>query len=149
MKILRARLYERERRAQQEKLQEKHDNLDEISWGNQIRSYVMQPYRLVKDHRTNTEKGNVDAVMDGDIDEFIEAYLMNLMNTREKARDGVVIPNCVQESAKRCFSRKWRAVLPPHPYARCAALCGAAATPRAPKILRGAGESFPRSFGGY
>ncbi len=84
MKILRARLYEREKRAQQEKLQEKHDNLDEISWGNQIRSYVMQPYRLVKDHRTNTEKGNVDAVMDGEIDEFIEAYLMHLMNEREK-----------------------------------------------------------------
>lgn len=77
MKILRSRLYEREKRAQQEKLQEVHDNLEEIAWGNQIRSYVMQPYRLVKDHRTNTEKGNVDAVMDGDLDDFIEAYLMS------------------------------------------------------------------------
>jgi peptide chain release factor 2 len=79
MKILRARLYEREKRAQQEKVQETHDNLDDIAWGNQIRSYVLQPYRLVKDHRTGVEKGNVDAVLDGDLDEFIEAYLMNRM----------------------------------------------------------------------
>jgi peptide chain release factor 2 len=84
MKILRSRLYEREQHAQQEKLQEAHDNLDEISWGSQIRSYVMQPYRLVKDHRTGFEKGNVEAVMDGDLDEFVEAYLMNLMNSRER-----------------------------------------------------------------
>jgi peptide chain release factor 2 len=77
LKILKARLYEREKRAQQAKLQETHDNLDEIAWGNQIRSYVMQPYRLVKDHRTGTEKGNVDSVMDGEIDEFIEASLLS------------------------------------------------------------------------
>lgn len=85
MKILRSRLYEREKRAQQEKLQEVHDNLDDIAWGNQIRSYVMQPYRLVKDHRTGTEKGNVEAVMDGELDEFIEAYLMSQMNARDKS----------------------------------------------------------------
>ena len=85
MKILRARLYERERRVQQEKLQEIHDNLDDIAWGNQIRSYVMQPYRLVKDHRTGFEKGNVEAVLDGDLDEFIEAYLFHRMGTRAKA----------------------------------------------------------------
>ena len=85
MKILRARLYERERRAKEEKIQEAHDNLDDIAWGNQIRSYVMQPYRLVKDHRTGVEKGNVDAVMDGELDEFIETYLFSLMNQRERA----------------------------------------------------------------
>ena len=68
-------MYERERQAQQMKMQEMHDNLDEIAWGNQIRSYVMQPYRLVKDHRTGLERGNVDAVLDGDLDDFIEAYL--------------------------------------------------------------------------
>lgn len=80
LKILRARLYERERRAQQAKMQEAHDNLDDIAWGNQIRSYVMQPYRLVKDHRTNFEKGNVDSVLDGELDEFIEAYLLTSMS---------------------------------------------------------------------
>jgi peptide chain release factor 2 len=85
MKILRARLYERERRVQQEKLQEIHDNLDDIAWGSQIRSYVMQPYRLVKDHRTSFERGNVDAVLDGDLDEFIEAYLFHRMSSRAKA----------------------------------------------------------------
>lgn len=84
MKILRARLYEREKRAQQDKLQEIHDNLDDIAWGNQIRSYVMQPYRLVKDHRTGAETGSVESVMDGELDEFIEAYLLNLLNTRER-----------------------------------------------------------------
>jgi peptide chain release factor 2 len=85
MKILRARLYERERRVQQEKLQEIHDNLDDIAWGNQIRSYVMQPYRLVKDHRTGCERGNVEGVLDGDLDEFIEAYLFHRMTAREKS----------------------------------------------------------------
>jgi len=84
MKILRARLYEREQQAQQDKMQEMHDNLDDIGWGNQIRSYVMQPYRLVKDHRTGMEKGNVDAVMDGDLDELIEAYLIHQLNLKER-----------------------------------------------------------------
>jgi peptide chain release factor 2 len=83
MKILKARLYERERRAQQAKVQETHDNLDEIAWGNQIRSYVMQPYRLVKDHRTNVEKGNVDSVLGGELDDFIEAYLLSMMTAKE------------------------------------------------------------------
>ena len=88
MKILRARLYEREKRAQDEKMQEAHDNLDEIAWGNQIRSYVLQPYRLVKDHRTGTEKGNIESVLDGDLDEFIEAYLLSLINQREAVAAG-------------------------------------------------------------
>ncbi|MGA2026655.1 MAG: peptide chain release factor 2 [Syntrophobacteraceae bacterium] len=83
MKILKARLYERERRAQQAKIQETHDNLDEIAWGSQIRSYVMQPYRLVKDHRTNVEKGNVDSVLGGELDDFIEAYLLSTMTAKE------------------------------------------------------------------
>ena len=85
LKILKARLYERERRAQQVKMQETHDNLDEIAWGNQIRSYVMQPYRLVKDHRTNVEKGNVESVLDGELDDFIEAYLLSSLSTKESA----------------------------------------------------------------
>lgn len=85
LKILRARLYEREKRAQQEKLQEAHDSLDDIAWGNQIRSYVLQPYRLIKDHRTSIEKGNVEGVLDGEIDDFIEGYLMKLANARGRA----------------------------------------------------------------
>ncbi len=75
MKILRSRLYEYYRaereREQQKNAQEKKD----IGWGNQIRSYVFQPYTMVKDHRTKHETGNIQAVMDGDIGEFIEAYL--------------------------------------------------------------------------
>ena len=85
MKILKARLYERERKKQQEKLQEIHDNLDEIAWGNQIRSYILQPYRLVKDHRTQVERGDVDNVLDGDLDEFIEAYLLKQLKDKEQA----------------------------------------------------------------
>jgi peptide chain release factor 2 len=76
MKVLRSRLYEREQQLQSEKLQEIHNSLENISWGSQIRSYVLHPYRLVKDHRTQVEKGNVDAVLDGDLDELIEAYLL-------------------------------------------------------------------------
>ncbi len=83
LRILKARLYERERRAQQAKMQETHDSLDEIAWGNQIRSYVMQPYRLVKDHRTNVEKGDVESVLDGVLDDFIEAYLLASMSGKE------------------------------------------------------------------
>ena len=88
MKILRSRLYEREKRQQQEKLQEVHDNLEDIAWGNQIRSYVLQPYRLIKDHRTGVEKGDVESVLDGDLDVFIEAFLMSRMNTRERSGSG-------------------------------------------------------------
>ncbi len=76
MKILKARLYEQRLREEKEKMSDLHDDKKEIGWGSQIRSYVMQPYRMVKDHRTDTETGNVDAVLDGDIDKFIEAYLL-------------------------------------------------------------------------
>jgi len=75
MKILRARLYERERQEQAKQKQQVEDNKKEIAWGSQIRSYVLQPYRMVKDHRTAEEIGNVDAVLDGDIDPFIQSYL--------------------------------------------------------------------------
>jgi len=85
MKVLRARLYEREQTRRAEELQRIHDSLEEIAWGSQIRSYVLHPYRMVKDHRTQIEKGNVDAVLDGDLDEFIEAYLLqNARKDRER-----------------------------------------------------------------
>lgn len=78
MKVLKARLYELQQEEQSKKIEELHSNKKQIAWGSQIRSYVMQPYRLVKDHRTNKETGNVDAVLDGDIDPFITAYLISL-----------------------------------------------------------------------
>ena len=77
MKILRARLYELELQKQQEKMAELAKGKKEIGFGSQIRSYVLHPYRMVKDHRTGTEMGNTDAVLDGDLDRFIEAYLLS------------------------------------------------------------------------
>jgi peptide chain release factor 2 len=76
MKMLMAKLYEKQ---QQEKAQAKetlHGDKKEIAWGSQIRSYVLQPYRLIKDHRTEVEIGNVDAVLDGRLDPFIKAFLL-------------------------------------------------------------------------
>ena len=75
MKVLRARLYELKLKAQEEKLSQQYAAKQKIEWGSQIRSYVMHPYSMVKDHRTNVETGNVVKVMDGGIDLFIEAYL--------------------------------------------------------------------------
>ena len=76
MKVLKSRLYELEIEKQKEKMETYHKTKKDIAWGSQIRSYVLHPYRLVKDHRTNVEVGNADAVLDGDIDQFIEAYLL-------------------------------------------------------------------------
>lgn len=75
MKVLKARLYELEKKKKQEKLEKLEDAKSEIAWGNQIRSYVLHPYKLIKDLRTNIEIGNVEKVLDGDIDEFIKACL--------------------------------------------------------------------------
>jgi len=75
MKVLRARLYELEQRKQVEKLASLTKGKTDIGFGHQIRSYVLHPYRMVKDHRTNTEVGNADAVLDGALDEFIDAWL--------------------------------------------------------------------------
>ena len=76
MKMLKAQLYDHEKRLQDEQQQELHGDKKEIGWGSQIRSYVLQPYRMIKDHRTNFEIGNVDSVLDGNIDPFIKAYLL-------------------------------------------------------------------------
>lgn len=85
MKVLKARLYEIERSKLDRKKQEIHQNQKEIAWGSQIRSYVFNPYRLVKDHRTNEEVGNLEKVMDGGIDVFIDAYLrMGSLKRTEK-----------------------------------------------------------------
>jgi len=76
MKMLKSQLYEIEMRKQQDAQQDIEDGKMKIEWGSQIRSYVMHPYKLVKDNRTNYETSNVQAVMDGDLDGFIKAYLM-------------------------------------------------------------------------
>lgn len=74
-KVLRSRLYEIQKEKLEEKKQKIHDSQKEIAWGSQIRSYVYNPYRMVKDHRTNVEVGDLERVMNGDIDVFIDAYL--------------------------------------------------------------------------
>ena len=75
MQMLKAKLYLLKQQENAEKAADIRGDVTEIGWGNQIRSYVMQPYTMVKDHRTNAETGNVDSVMDGNIDLFINAYL--------------------------------------------------------------------------
>lgn len=77
MKVLKARLYQREKQKQEEKMQEINENKSDIAWGNQIRSYVLHPYQMIKDHRINLEIGNVNQVLDGGIDPFIEGVLLS------------------------------------------------------------------------
>ena len=76
MKMLKSQLYELEYRARMEAREEIEANKKKIEWGSQIRNYVMHPYKLVKDVRTGHETGNVDAVMDGDLNKFLKAFLM-------------------------------------------------------------------------
>ena len=76
MKVLKARLYDLERQKQQDKLSQIGGAKKDIAFGSQIRSYVLQPYQMIKDHRTKHQEGQVDKVLNGDIDPFIKAYLM-------------------------------------------------------------------------
>ena len=76
MKILLSRLYQPKSEEEQAKRDKLESTKRDIAWGSQIRSYVFHPYNLVKDHRTNHETSNISTVMDGDLDEFIQAYLM-------------------------------------------------------------------------
>jgi peptide chain release factor 2 len=85
MKILKARLLERRLEEKQKELNEIKGEQTEIGWGNQIRSYVFHPYSLVKDHRTQVEVGNTQAVVDGDLDVFIEAYLRQQVNKKNRS----------------------------------------------------------------
>lgn len=82
MKILRARLYQIKKEEEAEKLSKIEKSKKEIAWGSQIRSYVFHPYSMVKDHRTGVEKGNIQGVMDGDLDDFIKAYLIHKENKK-------------------------------------------------------------------
>jgi peptide chain release factor 2 len=76
LKLLKARLYEIEKKKQQERIDKLEDLKSEIAWGSQIRSYVLHPYKMIKDLRTRLETGNADRILDGDLDEFIKASLM-------------------------------------------------------------------------
>jgi len=87
VKILEAKLYEFERRKREEKLEALYDEKGEIAWGNQIRSYVLQPYQMVKDLRTEHKTGNADAVLDGALSPFMEAYLRHRLEQRTGAAD--------------------------------------------------------------
>lgn len=80
MHMLRAKIYELRREEQEAKMAKIKGEYSEIAWGNQIRSYVFCPYTMVKDHRTEAETGNIQAVMDGELDPFIEAYLRSDLN---------------------------------------------------------------------
>ena len=83
MKILKARLYQAELEKEKEKNKELEDQKMDIGWGSQIRSYVFHPYNMVKDHRTKEETGNVQAIMDGDLNKFIRAFLLNAIGSRQ------------------------------------------------------------------
>lgn len=77
MKLLRSRLYQKKKEEEEEKLSQIEKSKKEIAWGSQIRSYVFHPYSMVKDHRTGVEKGNIQGVMDGDLDDFVKAFLIH------------------------------------------------------------------------
>jgi peptide chain release factor 2 len=83
LKMLKSRLYEEEMRKRQEAINATNSNKKKIEWGSQIRSYVFHPYKMIKDHRTDYEVGNVQPVMDGELDGFIKAYLMLEKETTE------------------------------------------------------------------
>lgn len=80
MKMLKSKLYEIKEQEKKDKIDDIKGNYKEIAWGSQIRTYVFHPYNMVKDHRTNHEEGNINAVMDGELDEFIDAYLKDNNN---------------------------------------------------------------------
>ncbi len=82
MKMLKSKLYEIKEREQKDNINDIKGNYMDIAWGSQIRTYVFHPYNMVKDHRTNFEQGNINAVMDGEIDEFIDCYLKQLNKER-------------------------------------------------------------------
>lgn len=84
MKILRSRLYELERKKRMQKIQKIEESKGEIAWGNQIRSYVLQPYQKITDHRTKMEIGDIQRVLDGDLDQLIRAWLIQRKREKQK-----------------------------------------------------------------
>jgi peptide chain release factor 2 len=86
MRILKAKLYVLEQQKRDAELAKLYSDKGEIAWGNQIRSYVLQPYQMAKDHRTSFQTGNVGAVLDGELDGFIESYLRYRAKTQNKEK---------------------------------------------------------------
>ena len=84
--MLKSKLYQLELEKQMEEKEKLENKKTDIGWGNQIRSYIFHPYNLVKDHRTNEESGNVNDVMDGNIDNFIRAYLLLNLGKKENVK---------------------------------------------------------------
>jgi len=87
MRMLKAKLYMLEQQKRDAELARLYSNKGQIAWGNQIRSYVLQPYQMVKDHRTDFQTGDVEAVLDGSLDDFIESYLRYRAKNRDKERE--------------------------------------------------------------
>jgi peptide chain release factor 2 len=85
MDMLKARLYDMELKKQEAELDAQRENHQDVAWGSQIRSYVLHPYQMIKDHRTNYETGNVQRVLDGELDNFIESYLKWNLERKSKA----------------------------------------------------------------
>ncbi len=83
MKILRSRLLQKKKQEHNETMAQYYENKGQVSWSNQIRSYFLHPYTLIKDHRTNFESGNAQAVLDGEIDNFISAYIVNSTSSKK------------------------------------------------------------------
>lgn len=84
MKMLKSKLLELKEKEQKERIEDLKGVQKDIAWGSQIRSYVFCPYTLVKDHRTNYEVGNVESVMDGELNSFMESYLKYIAKNREQ-----------------------------------------------------------------
>ena len=119
LKILKAQLFDLERRKQEAEISRLKGEDVDAGWGNQNRSYVLQQYRMVKDHRTEKETGNVNAVLDGDLDGFMEAYLRERLGTQQETgaltagqqEEPEWLPN--QVSAARCSVARQRATKQP------------------------------------
>ena len=86
MKMLKAKLYMLEQQKRDAEIAKLYGEKGEIAWGNQIRSYVLQPYQMVKDHRTDHQTGNVDAVLDGGIEQFIDSYLRHRTKSQNEPK---------------------------------------------------------------
>ena len=123
MKVLKSRLYELEKKKKMAKIEKLEDAKSEIAWGNQIRSYVLQPYRMIKDTRTRLETGDVDRVLDGDLDEFIKASLVAPQEDRS-GTGRLTIPAGPPERTQDRLSRRLLAVPRSNPSLRGSASRG-------------------------